>query len=73
MITNGDTITVAEWADESALSRSARSTRKLVLSLYAKANGKITAEEMVADILTDKVTPYVTAREATDRIKGASF
>jgi len=32
MITNGDTITVAEWADESALSRSARSTRKLVLS-----------------------------------------
>src|SRR2546427_4150318 len=55
-------ITPKEGVEDSSVGLTTRKRRKLVLGLYAKANGRQTAEEVVADLIADQKTVTGTSR-----------
>ena len=57
-----DTITPKEWIEDSSVVLSTRYTRGLVLDHYAKANGKASPEEVIAEILAHRASVTGTSR-----------
>jgi len=51
------------WADSSAVGKDTRARRKNVLSLWAKANGCDSPQQVLDQIILDKATPYETVNK----------
>ena len=55
-----EVISWQSWADSPAVSKDTRARRKYVLRQWAKANGCESPQEVLDQIILDKVTPYDT-------------
>ncbi len=64
-----DTITWQEWVDDKSFGESTQSRRKLVLNLWAKANGFESPQGVLDAIKLDQKTPYGTVRLFLDNLR----
>src|SRR2546426_8985377 len=64
-----DTISVADYCNDSSIAKHSRYNRRFALRQLATANGKETAEEIIEDIKTEKVTLYVASRRMVDEMR----
>jgi hypothetical protein len=64
-----ETITPSGWLSDTSVGESARKGRTFVLGLYAKVNGRSTADEVVADIKAGVKTITETSRVLVDTLR----
>ncbi len=73
VLSDGETIAVQDWVNDSSKSASTRQNRKRVLTLFAQSNGKSTAEEVLEEIRFGKLNIYQSARHFVDFLRDSKM